>query len=534
MMKSMVLRKTAAGYVLAALSTTCLTALLAPFRDEVGLLIQGLLFLLLTLLVASVWGRNAGLFTAVITNISLNFFFIHPLYTLDVADPENIAALVIFLVVSIVGGTLLSSSRQSAAEARRRQAETEVALRLSRALSGQTEPERALEALCEEVVRSFDAPGAAVLTLIDGAWQLRAHAGGAQAGRAPDTEERTALERAASRGSLEGFGVTGLTRTRRRRIVVPRGREAAFRLERSVAFLPLKLGNRVLGVLRVDGPIGNSPFRSEPEGLLAAIASEAALAVQRAELAQAAAHAEALREADELKSALLNAVSHDLRTPLASIIASAGSLQQTDVIWTDEERRVFAESIEHEAQRLDRLVGNLLDLSRIESGSLRPEKGWYDLGALVGEVVGRLKPITAQHAVTVDISEDLPPIFLDYIEVDEVLTNLVENATKYTPAGSAIEVRARPLEKEAMVEVIDSGPGIPAEALERIFDPFFRVKGSRARGTGLGLAVARGLVKAHAGRMWAENRPEGGARFAFALPLPVPQEKPPAGTTIRA
>jgi two-component system sensor histidine kinase KdpD len=292
----------------------------------------------------------------VATNLCLNFFFIEPHYTLTVADAKNVVALVIFLVVSVVGGTLLTTAKQAAADSRKRQAETEVALRLSRSMSGQTQPEKALEVLCQEVVGAFVAPGAAVLTRTAGGWHVLAWAGGEQAGRLPDPEERTAADRAEAHGGFEGLGSTGLSRTRARRIVVPRGREAAYRLERSVAIVALKLGERVLGVLRVDGPIGDSPFRSDPESLLMAVASEAAIAVQRAELAQAAAHAEALREADELKSALLNAVSHDLRTPLASIIASAGSLQQIDVQWTDEERLGFAAAIEHEAQRLNRLL----------------------------------------------------------------------------------------------------------------------------------------------------------------------------------
>jgi two-component system sensor histidine kinase KdpD len=524
MYTSRTLRTPAAGYVVAALSAACLTAILAPFRDEIGLLNEGLLFLLLTLLVASVWGRGPGLFAAFVTNIFLNVFFIEPHYTIEVDEPRNAVALLVFLVVSIVGSTLLSSARRAAAESRRRQAETEVALRLSRAMSGQTEPEKALDVLCQEVVSAFAAPGAAVLTQADSAWQVIAHAGHEHAGRQTDPEERTAADRAIAHGGFEGLGTTGLSPTRRRRIVVPRGREAAYRLERSVAIVALKLGDRVLGVLRVDGPIGDTPFRSAPEGLLTAVAGEAAIAVQRSELARAAAHAEALRQADELKSALLNAVSHDLRTPLASIIASAGSLQQTDVKWTDEERLGFAAAIEHEAQRLDRLVGNLLDLSRIESGSLRPEKGWYDLGALVGEVLGRLKPVTGQRVVTVDVADDLPPISLDYIEIDEVLTNLIENATRYTPPGTAIEVSARRIEGDVLVEVADHGPGIPPEALDQIFAPFFRISGSKARGTGLGLAVARGLVEAHGGRIWAENRPEGGAKFAFTLPLTGAEE----------
>ncbi|HEY7465430.1 MAG TPA: ATP-binding protein [Dehalococcoidia bacterium] len=506
------------GYAFAVCTTAILTAILAPFRDEVGLLNQGLLFLLLTLIVAAVWGRNAGIFAAIVTNLALNFFFIEPHYQLTVQEPRNVVALVVFLIVSVLGSSLLSAAQTAAGQARRRQAETEVALTLSREMSGQTDPAGALQQLCLETMRAFDAPGAAVLTSSGGRWSVLAHAGSESAARTPGPDERSAADRASASGELQSLGRTGLGRTRAR-IVFPGGRKTAYSSERSVALVPLKVGDRVLGVLRLDGPIGDTPFRDQPEQLLSAIASEAALAVERAELAQAAAHAEALREADELKSALLNAVSHDLRTPLASIIASAGSLQQTDVQWTDEERLSFAEAIEHEALRLDRLVGNLLDLSRIESGSLKPDKGWYDLAALVGEVLGRLKPITARHVISVELAEDLPPIPLDYIEIDEVLTNLVENATKYTPPGSEIAIAARRLDEEVQVEVADRGPGIPAAALRRIFDPFYRVEGATARGTGLGLAVAKGLIEAHGGRIWVENRPDGGAKFAFTLPL---------------
>ena len=505
-------------YIATIASTVLLTAVLAPFRTQVGLLNEGLLFLLLTLLVASIWGRGPGLFAAVSTNLALNFFFIDPLYRFTVQEPRNTVALGVFLVVSILGSSLLSAARDAAARARLRQAETEVALALSREMSGEVDPAEALERLCREAVRDFAAPGAAVLKGADGRWAVLAHAGGDASGRAPSPEERSIADRVASSGEVEGSGRTGLSKSRAR-VVFPPGREAAFASARSVTLVPLKVGDQVLGVLRLDGPIGDTPFREHPEGLLSAIGGEAALAVHRAELAQAAAHAEALREADELKSALLNAVSHDLRTPLASIIASAGSLQQTDVKWTNEERLGFAEAIETEAQRLNRLVGNLLDLSRIESGSLRPEKGWYDLGALVDEVVGRLKPVTARHNVSVSVAAELPPVALDYIEIDEVLTNLIENATKYTPEGTEIAITVRQSEDEVIVEVADRGAGIPAEALQSIFEPFYRVGGSRVRGTGLGLAVARGLVEAHGGRIWAENRVDGGATFALTLPV---------------
>jgi K+-sensing histidine kinase KdpD len=253
-----------------------------------------------------------------------------------------------------------------------------------------------------------------------------------------------------------------------------------------------------------------------------------ALYQERDRLRERATEAEVLRRADELKSALLGAVSHDLRTPLASIIASAGSLRQPDVIWTDAERESFLGDIEGEAKRLARIVANLLDLSRMESGTLRPERGWYDLAALVDDVLGRLRVVTRDHPIHVRSSEDMPPVPLDYVEVDQVLSNLLENAVRYTPAGTEIWVAVEHDGHDAAVTVSDGGPGIPETALAQLFDPFVRAaqrKGG-AGGVGLGLAIARGLVEAHGGRITAANRAEGGATFRFTLPLALPLRAP--------
>ncbi len=249
-----------------------------------------------------------------------------------------------------------------------------------------------------------------------------------------------------------------------------------------------------------------------------------ALYEEQGRLRERATEAEVLRRADELKTALLGAVSHDLRTPLASIIASAGSLRQPDVIWTDTERESFLSDIEGEARRLARIVANLLDLSRMESGSLRPERGWYDLAALVDDVLGRLRAMTRDHPVHVQTNEEMPPVPLDYVEIDQVLSNLVENAVRHTPAGTEIWIGIEREADEAVVTVSDGGPGIPETALGQLFDPFVRAaqrKGGPG-GVGLGLAIARGLVEAHGGRITAANRAEGGATFRFTLPLALP------------
>jgi two-component system sensor histidine kinase KdpD len=220
-----------------------------------------------------------------------------------------------------------------------------------------------------------------------------------------------------------------------------------------------------------------------------------------------------------VKSALLDAVSHDLRTPLASILASAGSLQQRDVGWTADQEREFAAAIEGEASRLDRIVGNLLDLSRLESGALQPDRGWYEPTELISEVASRLRAVVEPHPLTLELPDELPPVQLDYSEIDQVLTNLIENAAKYSPADAEIRVAASIRDGALQVSVADRGSGISDEAMPRLFDPFFRGTSLRRGGSGLGLAVARGLVEAHEGRIWAENIPGGGARFTFEIPV---------------
>jgi len=288
-------------------------------------------------------------------------------------------------------------------------------------------------------------------------------------------------------------------------------------------------GQRVGRIVLVRAPNGPR-FTAADDRLLSAVAAQLGLALERVRLRREATEAEILRRTDELKSALLSAVSHDLRTPLATISAAAESLLQEDVAWSPEDRTAFAREIASEAQRLGRLVDNLLDLSRIEGGRLRPQKAWHDLSGLVEEVLDRLKPITARHRVTVEIPDDLPPLLLDYVEIAQVLSNLIENAAKYTPSGTEIAIRGSRADGEVVVEVADRGPGLPPEALERVFERFYRLDGQgvQSGGTGLGLAVAKGLVEAHGGRIRAENRPDGGARFVFTLPAAAGAGSPTA------
>jgi two-component system sensor histidine kinase KdpD len=300
------------------------------------------------------------------------------------------------------------------------------------------------------------------------------------------------------------------------RIVQPTRTTAA---RDDIHLVPIKAGERRVGALLLVDPSGR--FEGADDRLVSAAAAQIGLAIERARLREEATEAEILRRTDELRRALLNAVSHDLRTPLATIMASAGSLRQRDVAWTEDERQGFAQAIEEEAERLNRLVGNLLDLSRIEAGSLRPQQSWQDFEAIIEDVAERLRPVTREHRLRIDVPPDLAPIWVDPVEIGEVLYNLVENAAKYAPPETEISLEVRPDGGALRVSVSDRGPGVPATAVPHLFDPFYRVVDGRPRrqGLGLGLAIVKGLVEAHGGRVWAENRAEGGARFTFTLPL---------------
>jgi two-component system sensor histidine kinase KdpD len=271
------------------------------------------------------------------------------------------------------------------------------------------------------------------------------------------------------------------------------------------------------------------PQREETR-LLALAADQVALAIHREELRREATRAEIARQADALKSALLDAVSHDLRTPLASIRATAGALVDPDVPPSLAAVRAAGVAIEVETTRLDRLVRDVLDLSRIEGGALRPTLEALDLGDAVEPVVERLRPLLGDRPVRIDLPGDLPPIRGDAALIDSIVANLIENAARYAPGPAAVAVSAERLDGAVALIVDDGGPGVSAAAHGRLFDKFFRVDAPRAssrRGLGIGLAVVRGLAEAMGGSVAAETSPLGGLRIRVILPLAA---EPPSET----
>jgi two-component system sensor histidine kinase KdpD len=250
--------------------------------------------------------------------------------------------------------------------------------------------------------------------------------------------------------------------------------------------------------------------------------------VERALLAQTATRAQVLEQSDRLKSALLSSVSHDFRSPLAAIEAAATSLQGEEVAWSDADRADFLTTIIEEAERLNHLVANLLDMSKIEAGILRSQRDWYPIEEVIGTVARRLRRRHGSPPLSVHLAEGLPLVPLDFLQIDRVLTNLIDNSQRYAPPGSPVQITAQVDGAVLEVCVENRGPHIAPEDLERIFHPFYRLsRGDRAQGAGLGLSICKGIVEAHGGRIWAENLAQGGVAFRFTLPLTLDGAGPP-------
>jgi two-component system sensor histidine kinase KdpD len=295
-----------------------------------------------------------------------------------------------------------------------------------------------------------------------------------------------------------------------------------------VLYLPITTAYRTVGVLEVIGRPGTGAFRAEDERLLMTFVDQAALALERARLSEEAAQAAVLAKSDELKSALLAAVSHDLRTPLASIKASATSLLDDSVDWDPRTRHELLTAIDEETDRLTLMVGNLLDLSRIEGGALRPQMDWYDVAELIADVRLRMTARVGSHPLSVNVEPDLPLLRFDYVEIAQVLVNLLENAVKYTPAGTAVVIGARRVPGAIELSVHDDGPGIPLAQQARLFEKFYRAgSATAAPGAGIGLTISKGLVEAHGGRIEVESGAGIGTTFRFTLPLAVAEPSAP-------
>lgn len=479
------------AYLLIFASSLAVTAGMVALRSSLSLATVALVYLLLVFLSAVWLGRGPSLTASLLSFFASNYFFTVPYGTFRVASTQDIISLSVFLFVAEMTSRLVARLHEREAEARRKAWEASTLYALTLDMNASTRPEEILEDVAARVVEVMGV-GECSIFLPDDAGRLRLYTS------APPTTPRTAD--AVPAAALRAFN-------------------AAEPVDDTTAiFHPLTVGEKVVGVLHVAPSRGESRIPEATHRVLRTFAAQIAGVIERLRLQREAADAEVLRKTDELKSALLAAVSHDLRTPLASIRIAATGLLQNHLRSDEDARRELLEMIDTEAARLARLVNNLLDLSRIEAGVLRPEKEWRDLQEVVARAVDHTHDRLRSHRVDVDVPADLPLVPLDFTEIEDVLVNLLDNAVRHSPESTTIRISAAQRDHEVVVQIENEGPPIPLDATGQIFDRFYRVQRDR-RGLGLGLAICKGLVEAHGGRIWVERPGEPGARFAFTLPL---------------
>jgi two-component system sensor histidine kinase KdpD len=293
-------------------------------------------------------------------------------------------------------------------------------------------------------------------------------------------------------------------------------------------FLPMRTGRGVIGVVGIDADRDDPLLSPTERRLLEALVDQSALAIERVHLVEDMERVKRTVEAERLRSALLTSISHDLKTPLASVLGAAGTLRDLSSKLTDEQKVDLLATIVEESERLNRFIANLLDMTRLESGAVVPNATRQDLQEIIGSVLRRTEKVLTAHRVTLDLADDLPMLELDPVLFEQVLFNLLDNAAKYAPAGTTVTIRARRHSDSVSLQIMDEGDGIPGADLDHVFDKFYRAqKSDRVRaGTGLGLAISRGFVEAMHGVISAANRDDrSGAVFTLTLPVPAERDR---------
>lgn len=454
-------------------------------------------FLLVVLFVAATSRLWAAVVTSLVAVLCLNFFFLPPLRTFTIADPQNWAALAVFLAVSLVASNLSASVRAREREALDRRDELARLFDLSRDVLQMNDTRDATRALATLVARRFGLGYVAIAVRDGGRWRRAEH--GVLPATLPD-DELSVVEREASRG-LE-FDARARTYAGHRAIAVG---------DTTVSIVPLRSGASLIGLLATAG-------RTVEPGTLDALAGTVAIAIERVTFLEERKSADLARQSEALKSALLASLGHDLKTPLTAIRVAASNLREG---WaTDEERRDQGDVILLEVERLSRLFQNTLDMARIDASAVSATSQWVHLSELYEAARDQVSQAVAGAHVHVDIAADRV-VRLDPRLAAAALAHVLENAVQYSPAGAAVTVSLACDGADLVVRVDDQGPGIAPQDLPHLFERFYRGTASRQRpaGTGMGLSIARGLLAAQQGRIWAENRPDGGARFTITVPV---------------
>ena len=482
------------------LIATVIDWLMFPYFAAANLI---MMYLIAVIVIAIRCGRGPSVFASVLSVAAFDFFFVPPYFTFAVSDAQYLLTFGVMLVVALVISNLAVRLQQQAELARHRERRTGVLYAMSRDLATHRGTGMLAQLAAKHLSDVFDAHAAIFLA---------------------DAEKRVQLQR----GKLLFFELnpkeSGVAQW-----VYDHHERAGLGTDTlpgaSALYLPLVASSGAIGVVAVRPKDPALLLDPEHLHLLESLVNQVALAIERTRLSDEAQQAHVAAEAERMRSAILSSVSHDLRTPLATISGAASSLAEGREELNAADRRDLARSIYREADRLDRLLKNLLDMMRLEARAVRLNKEWHSLDEIIGAALARLEGRLEGHAVSTAFPTDLPLVFVDGVLFEQVVINLVENAVKYTPLRSTMDLSASVGDHEVIVEVADRGPGIPPGEESRIFDKFYRGKSAREGGVGLGLTICRGIVEAHGGRIWVENRPGGGALFQFTIPL---SEKQPA------
>jgi two-component system sensor histidine kinase KdpD len=463
-----------------------------------------LVFLTAVLISAIAWGLLPSLFAAVASMLAYNFFFLPPLYTFTVADPENLLALFFFLVVAVIVSNLTARTRSQIIAARSRAKTTAELYAFSRKVAGIGALDDLLWATAYQISSMLNVRTVLLMPAKD-------REGLDVASGYPPEDQLDDADLAAARWTWEHNRAAG-----RGADTLPGGKRL---------FLPLRTGSGPVGVIGIDRDAPGPLLTPDERRLLDALADQAAVAIERISLARGLNEARVFAETERLRAALLTSISHDLRTPLASILGAVSSLRSFPEKYSGTEREELLATLQDEAERLNRFVSNLLDMTRLESGAIELKLELIDVAEIVGAALQRAGGVLAGHRVEVEIEPHLPMLRIDSVLFEQVLFNLLDNAAKYSPVGSRIDVRASRDGELLEIEVVDEGPGISPADLERIFDKFYRVHAQdrRRAGTGLGLAICRGFVEALGGLIIARNRRDhSGAVLMIRMPV-VPE-----------
>jgi len=490
--------------VVGILAATLLGMAMTPIFELANIV---MVYLLGVAIVAVRLGRGPAILASVLGVGAFDFFFVPPQLTFAVSDVQYLLTFAIMLVVTLLISNLTASVRLQANIAGHRERRTAMLYAMSRELAATRGQEAMARVAVRHVGEVFESQ---VVVLLPGAGGHIHYPGEGSTSGSLRGADLGVAQWVQDHGRPAGLGTDTLP-----------GTEALY--------LPLQGSRLVLGVLGVLPANPRRVLLPEQFHLLETFAGQLALALERSQLADQAQRASIDAETEGLRNALLASISHDLRTPLAVIAGASSSLAEKGDQISAEERHALAGSIYEQSREMSKLVTNVLEMTRLEADGIALDRDWHAIGEIAGSVLHRLRERLARHNVRIELPSELPLVRLDATLVEQVLANLLENAAKYSPPGTAISLQAERRGSELLVSVEDAGPGLPPGEPERLFAKFHRGNTEGAvGGAGLGLAICRAIVRLHGGRIWAERRPEGGAAFRFTLPVeqapPVPAE----------